>query len=128
MHVSPDHLLVAGRADSRDLPAVMIDREKVVAILRKRFPNAPAVDIAAAANAIVGLGDEWREVENFESDVEQQLGKCSRKSRRAGASSCTSTSTDLLPRSRGILRSACRKSRRPATVSQSTHRRAGVFL
>jgi hypothetical protein len=76
MHVSPDHLLVAGRADSRDLPAVMIDREKVVAILRKRFPNAPAVDIAAAANAIVGLGDEWREVENFESDVEQQLGKC----------------------------------------------------
>jgi hypothetical protein len=76
MHVNPDHLLVAGRVGSQHLPAVMIDREKVVAILRKRFPTAPAVDIAAAANAIVGLSDEWREVENFESEVERHLGNC----------------------------------------------------
>ena len=37
----------------------MIDREKVVAVLRRRFLGAAVADIAAAANAIVGLGDEW---------------------------------------------------------------------
>jgi hypothetical protein len=41
----------------------MIDREKVLAVLRRRFPDAPAAEVAAAANAIVGLPDEWREVE-----------------------------------------------------------------
>jgi hypothetical protein len=41
---------------------LMIDREKVVIVLRKRFPSAAVEDIAAAANAIVGLGDEWEEV------------------------------------------------------------------
>ena len=41
----------------------MIDREKVLAVLRRRFPGAPEMDTAAAANAIVGLEDEWREVE-----------------------------------------------------------------
>lgn len=41
----------------------MVDREKIVAVLRKRFPSAPAADVAAAANAIVGLGEEWHEVE-----------------------------------------------------------------
>jgi hypothetical protein len=40
----------------------MIDREKVVTVLRKRFPSAAVEEIAAAANAIVGLGDEWEEV------------------------------------------------------------------
>jgi hypothetical protein len=40
----------------------MIDREKVVAVLRRRFPAASATDVAAAANAIVGLGDEWHPV------------------------------------------------------------------
>jgi len=37
----------------------MIDREKVVNVLRKRFPAASAQDIAAAANAIVGLPTEY---------------------------------------------------------------------
>jgi hypothetical protein len=41
----------------------MIDREKVETILRKRFPIANRSEIAAAVNAIVGLGNEWREVD-----------------------------------------------------------------
>jgi hypothetical protein len=40
----------------------MIDREKILAVLHKRFPAAPACDLAAAANAIVGLEDEWEDV------------------------------------------------------------------
>lgn len=76
MHITPDHSLVAGRVGPKTIPKDMIDREKVVAILRKRFPGAPPVDIAAAANAIVGLRDEWREVENFDGQVECHLGTC----------------------------------------------------
>jgi len=41
----------------------MVDREKVLAVLRRRFSGASDTQIAAAANAIVGLGDEWREVD-----------------------------------------------------------------
>jgi hypothetical protein len=41
----------------------MVDREKVIAVLRRRFPGAPDAQIAAAANAIVGLSDEWHEVQ-----------------------------------------------------------------
>jgi hypothetical protein len=37
----------------------MIDREKVVNVLVKRFPGAGPRDIAAAANAIVGLGPSY---------------------------------------------------------------------
>jgi hypothetical protein len=44
------------------MPA-MVDREKVLAVLRRRFPGAPDADTAAAANAIVGLDEEWREVD-----------------------------------------------------------------
>jgi hypothetical protein len=40
----------------------MIDREKVLAVLQKRFPGSSVEDRAAAANAIVGLGDEWQDV------------------------------------------------------------------
>ena len=48
----------------------MIDREKVLAVLRRRFPDASPADIAGAANAIVGLPDEWEDV----SDRDEQLG------------------------------------------------------
>ena len=48
----------------------MVDREKVLAVMRKRFPGAPPDEVAAAANAIVGLGDDWEDV----SDREDQLG------------------------------------------------------
>ena len=41
----------------------MVDREKVLAVLRRRFPGAPDAQTAAAANAIVGLDEEWREVD-----------------------------------------------------------------
>ncbi len=41
----------------------MVDREKVLSVLRRRFPGAPKAETAAAANAIVGLDDEWQEVE-----------------------------------------------------------------
>lgn len=41
----------------------MIDREKVITVLRRRFPGSPPETVAAAANAIVGLGDEWEPVE-----------------------------------------------------------------
>ncbi|MGE0040559.1 MAG: hypothetical protein AB7H88_12790 [Vicinamibacterales bacterium] len=51
----------------------MIDREKVIAVLRKRFPDATAETVATAANAIVGLGDEWREVDALESELERHL-------------------------------------------------------
>lgn len=41
----------------------MIDRQKVETILCRRFPGAKWDQIAAAANAIMGLGNEWQEVE-----------------------------------------------------------------
>lgn len=40
----------------------MIDREKVLTVLRNRFPGATVEQMAAAANAIVGLEDEWEDV------------------------------------------------------------------
>lgn len=40
----------------------MLDRENVLAVLLKRFPHATAEQVAAAANAIVALPDEWEEV------------------------------------------------------------------
>jgi hypothetical protein len=42
----------------------MLDREKVLTVLRRRFPNADAAALAAATNAIVGLDDEWDEVDS----------------------------------------------------------------
>lgn len=48
----------------------MVDREKVLAVLRKRFPGATLDQTAAAANAIVGLEDEWEDV----SSREDQFG------------------------------------------------------
>lgn len=47
----------------------MVDREKVLAVLAKRFPGASPQDVAAAANAIVGLEDEWEEVSHREEEL-----------------------------------------------------------
>lgn len=44
----------------------MVDREKVLVVLRKRFPSARSEDIAAAANAIVGLDLEYVPLESAE--------------------------------------------------------------
>jgi hypothetical protein len=41
----------------------MIDRQKLESILCRRFPGASFDQIAAAANAIVGLDDEWEELD-----------------------------------------------------------------
>jgi hypothetical protein len=49
---------------------MMVDREKVLAVLAKRFAGATPDQMAAAANAIVGLEDEWEEV----TEREDQLG------------------------------------------------------
>lgn len=40
----------------------MLDRQKVEAILARRFPGAAREQVATAANAIMGLADEWEEV------------------------------------------------------------------
>ncbi len=40
----------------------MIDRERVLAVLSGRFPDATVDQLAAATNAIVGLPDEWEDV------------------------------------------------------------------
>ena len=40
----------------------MLDRQKIETILTRRFPGASASAIAGAANAIMGLGDEWEEI------------------------------------------------------------------
>lgn len=48
----------------------MIDREKVLAVLQKRFPGSTSDQVAAAANAIVGLDDEWEDI----TDREPELG------------------------------------------------------
>jgi hypothetical protein len=47
----------------------MLDREKIVTVLRKRFAGATAEQVAAAANAIVGLSDEWEDVALDEPEV-----------------------------------------------------------
>ena len=40
----------------------MLDRDKIVAVLRRRFPGSASEQVAAAANAIVGLDEEWEEI------------------------------------------------------------------
>ena len=47
----------------------MIDREKVLAVLQKRFPGSSCDQLAAAANAIVGLEDEWVDVTAREPEM-----------------------------------------------------------
>ena len=42
----------------------MIDREKVLTVLERRFPDAPRAARAAAANAIVGLEPEYEPVDD----------------------------------------------------------------
>jgi hypothetical protein len=40
----------------------MIDRDKLETLLVRRFPKATRDQVAAAANAIMGMDDEWEEV------------------------------------------------------------------
>lgn len=61
----------------------MIDREKVLTVLRRRFPGALSEQVAAAANAIVGLDDEWDEVTPIPPDVLALLTKTCAPTRAA---------------------------------------------
>ena len=48
----------------------MLDRDKVETVLLRRFPGASFDQIAAAANAIMGLDDdEWEEVVGQEEEL-----------------------------------------------------------
>jgi hypothetical protein len=51
-----------------DISQPMVDREKVLTVLHKRFPGATAEQMAAAANAIVGLEDDWEDVSAHEPE------------------------------------------------------------
>jgi hypothetical protein len=44
----------------------MIDRQKLETVLARRFPGARTDQIASAANAIMGLEDEWEEVSTYD--------------------------------------------------------------
>ena len=46
----------------------MVDRQKLETLLARRFPGATAHQIASAANAIMGLEDEWEEVASESAD------------------------------------------------------------
>ena len=48
----------------------MLDRQKIESVLFRRFPGAKPADVAAATNAIMGLGDEWEEI----ADGNPELG------------------------------------------------------
>ena len=41
----------------------MVDRQKLETILTRRFPGATPEQIAVSANAIMGLDEEWEEVQ-----------------------------------------------------------------
>ena len=47
----------------------MVDREKVLTVLTRRFAGARPEQVAAAANAIVGLDDEWEDVSGREREM-----------------------------------------------------------
>jgi len=40
----------------------MLDRQKLEVLLSRRFPAAGSAQIASAANAIMGLDDDWEEI------------------------------------------------------------------
>jgi len=55
----------------------MIDRQKLEILLSRRFNGASPEQIAAAANAIMGLDDEWeemRETDDFGYHLSLQCG------------------------------------------------------
>jgi hypothetical protein len=54
----------------------MLDRQKIEAILTRRFPGATRAQVAAAANAIMGMGDEWDELPGEQiADVARQVDR-----------------------------------------------------
>jgi hypothetical protein len=47
----------------------MVDREKVLAVLKDRFPEASDAVATDAADAIVTLGEDWEEVTSKEEEL-----------------------------------------------------------
>ena len=47
----------------------MLDRQKLETILVRRFPGATRDQVAVSANAIMGLNEEWEEVQCHDFDV-----------------------------------------------------------
>ena len=65
----------------------MLDRQKVETILLRRFPGATRDQVAVSANAIMGLNEEWEEVQchDFEALADQRAqGEEFRVLRRRG--------------------------------------------
>jgi hypothetical protein len=54
----------------------MVDRQKLETVLTRRFPGATRQQIAAAANAIMGLEDEWEEVSSDQEFGYQYATRC----------------------------------------------------
>lgn len=54
----------------------MVDRQKLETLLTRRFPGATRTQIAAAANAIMGLEDEWEEVSSDQEFGYQYATHC----------------------------------------------------
>ncbi|HZR24274.1 MAG TPA: hypothetical protein VFA59_11840 [Vicinamibacterales bacterium] len=54
----------------------MIDRQKLETVLTRRFPGATRLEVAAAANAIMGLEDEWEEVSSEAEFGYQYATRC----------------------------------------------------
>ena len=46
----------------------MLDRQKLESVLSRRFAGASREQVAAAANAIMGLDEEWEEVVGRDSE------------------------------------------------------------
>lgn len=46
----------------------MFDRQKLEALLARRFPAGSSGEIAAAANSIMGLEDDWELVDGLTQD------------------------------------------------------------
>ena len=66
----------------------MLDRQKLETILLRRFPGATVQQIAVSANAIMGLDEEWEDVQVHGVDAlaaELERGAEFRVLRRRGA-------------------------------------------
>jgi len=46
----------------------MLDRQKLETILMRRFPGATRDQVAVSANAIMGLDEEWEELQCHDYD------------------------------------------------------------
>jgi hypothetical protein len=72
-------------ATSAAKEVTVFDREKIETVLLRRFPGATREQIAVSANALMGLDEEWEEVQchDFEAlAAEQAAGEQFRVLRR----------------------------------------------